>query len=280
MDQRVEDAYSLNWTSEPLSEPLEILGYPEARLQVAVTTDVAFVVVRLTDIAPDGQAALVTKGVLNLTHRNSHEQPEPLQPGVIYAVQFLLDATSWVFAPGHRIRISINGADYPNSWPSPKLYTGHIYFGDGYESHVVLPVVGPQTASFPTPSFRPPPTIPSFVKGASERPVWRVTRDYMENKTEVNLRRKGFTRVSDVLSFESSAEATAVVFEKNPARASIRGLSQVVLHWPERIIDTRARRQIESDEQNFHVTIQLDITMDGVPFHQRRWLKSIPRQLL
>ncbi len=102
----------------------------------------------------------------------------------------------------------------------------------------------------------------------------------MENKTEVHLKRRGFTRVSDVLSFESSAEATAVVFEKNPARASIRGLSQVVLHWPERIIDTRARGQIESDEQNFHVTIQLDITMDGVPFHQRRWMKSIPRQLL
>ncbi|HMN29604.1 MAG TPA: CocE/NonD family hydrolase, partial [Caldilineaceae bacterium] len=83
MDQRVEDAYSLNWTSEPLSEPLEILGYPEARLHVAATADVAFVVVRLTDIAPDGQAALVTKGVLNLTHRNSHEQPEPLEPGAI-----------------------------------------------------------------------------------------------------------------------------------------------------------------------------------------------------
>ncbi len=280
MDQRVEDAYSLNWTSDLLSEPLEILGYPEAKLHIAATADVAFVVVRLTDIAPDGQAALVTKGVLNLTHRNSHETPEPLEPGRMYSVNFLLDATSWIFAPGHRIRISINGADYPNSWPSPKLYTGHIYFGGDQASSVILPTVGPQTEALPTPQFLPPPTIPSTISGHSERPVWRVTRDYMENKTEVHLQRSGYVRVSDTLTYTSSAEATTSVFEKNPARATIRGLSQVTLHWPEREINTRARGQIESDEHNFHVTIQLDITMDGVPFHQRRWLKSIPRQLL
>jgi putative CocE/NonD family hydrolase len=280
MDQRVEDAYSLNWTSEPLSERLEILGYPEAVLDLAVTTDVAFVVVRLIDIAPDGQAALVTKGVLNLTHRDSHEQPEPLEPGKVYTVKLQLDATSWVFAPGHRIRVSINGADYPNSWPSPKLYTGHLYFGGSHDSRLILPVVPAQTESLPTPQFLPPPQTPSFVTGSSERPVWRVTRDYMENKTEVHLRRRSFTRVNEKLSFDSNAEATTVVFEKNPARATIRGLSQVVLYWPERTIDTRARGQIESDEHTFHVTIQLDINMDGAPFHQRRWIKSIPRRLL
>jgi hypothetical protein len=280
MDQRVEDAYSCNWTGDVLSEPLEILGYPEAVLHIAATTDIAFAVVRLIDIAPDGQAALVTKGVLNLTHRQSHEEPTPLEPGQIYEVRFLLDATSWVFAPGHRIRISINGADYPNSWPSPKPYTGHLYFGAGHASHVVLPVADAQETSLSTPRFLPPPTLPSLTQGHSVRPTWRVTRDYMENKTEVYISRSSFTRVSDTVSVTSSGEATTLVFEKNPGRAAITGLSQVTLHWPNRTIHTRARGQIESDERNFHVTIQLDITMDGAPFHQRRWMKSIPRHLL
>ena len=35
----------------------------------------AIVVVRLSDVAPDGAATRVTYGVLNLTHRDSHEQP-------------------------------------------------------------------------------------------------------------------------------------------------------------------------------------------------------------
>lgn len=280
MDQRVEDAYSLNWTGDVLTEPVEILGYPEAVLHIAATTDVAFVVVRLTDIAPDGQAALVTKGVLNLTHRDSHEQPTPLEPGQVYQVKFLLDATSWVFAPGHRIRVSINGADYPNSWPSPKLYTGSVYLGGDRASQLILPVVGPQEPALPAPHFLPPAATPALVAGHGDRPTWRVTRDYMENKTEVHLKRQGFTRVSDTVSVTSSAESLTTVFERNPARASITGLSQVTLHWPGRDIHTQARGQIESDAQNFHVTIQLEITMDGVPFHTRRWLKSIPRRLL
>lgn len=281
VDQRLEDPYSLNWISEPLTETLEILGYPEAHLYVAVTAEVAFVNVRLIDVAPDGQAALVTKGILNLTHRASHEQPTALEPGQVYAVRFKLDATSWRFAPGHRVQISINGADYPNTWPSPQPYTGTIYTGGEQASQVILPVVGDQEPPLPTPQLRPPaPPIDTGVQGFGGRPTWRVTRDHMAGTCEMELKRQGYTRVSDQISFESSAEATTIVWEKDPARATIRGLSQVTLHWPERTIDTRARGQIESDERNFHVTIQLDITMDGLPFHSRRWLKSIPRLLL
>ncbi len=36
---------------------------------------------RLEDVAPDGSSTLVTYGLLNLTHRDSHETPEPLTPG-------------------------------------------------------------------------------------------------------------------------------------------------------------------------------------------------------
>jgi len=280
VDQRLEDAYSLSWTSAPLTDPLEILGYANAHLHVSVDTDIAFLNVRLIDVAPDGAAALVTKGVLNLTHRDSHEAPTPLVPGQVYEVDVMLDATSWLFEPGHHIRISINGADYPNTWPSPKLYTGQIHVGPAQTSRLTLPVVGPQTAALPTPQLLPPTPFESAVSGYAERPIWRVTRDHMTGAAEVFISRTGTTRVNERCSFTSTSEATTSVAEKDPAHATIRGLSQVILHWPERTIDTRARGQIESDEKNFYVTIQLEITMDGLPFHSRRWMKSIPRQLL
>ena len=38
--------------------------------------------VRLCDVAPDGASLLVTRGLLNLTHRDSHAEPEPLEPGM------------------------------------------------------------------------------------------------------------------------------------------------------------------------------------------------------
>src|SRR5262249_7880572 len=139
-----------------LDAPLEILGYPRAVLTVATTSDIATVVVRLIDVAPDGTAALVTKGVLNLTHHASHETPTALVPGQTYEVTVPLDATSWVFAPGHRLRLGLSGADFPNTWPSPKPYVATIAIGGASPSRLVLPVVGPQEPTLARPDLRPP----------------------------------------------------------------------------------------------------------------------------
>ena len=45
---------------------------------VEATMPVATVVVRLSDVAPDGSSALVATGVLNLTHRLSDTDPSPM----------------------------------------------------------------------------------------------------------------------------------------------------------------------------------------------------------
>ncbi len=67
--------------------PIEILGVPEVVLHLAVSAPVATAVVRLTDVAPDGTSAQVSAGILNLTHRRSHEHPEPLEPGRVEEVR-------------------------------------------------------------------------------------------------------------------------------------------------------------------------------------------------
>ena len=54
----------------PLVGPVEILGFARAELVIAASMPVATVVVRLTDVAPDGTTAQVAAGVLNLTHRD------------------------------------------------------------------------------------------------------------------------------------------------------------------------------------------------------------------
>lgn len=79
---------------------------------------------------------------------------------------------------------------------------------------------------------------------------------------------------------ERSSDATATVWEDDPAHATIRGINRVILHWPERTIDTTARAQVESAADTLHITIQLNITIDGQPYHTRRWAKSVPRHLL
>jgi putative CocE/NonD family hydrolase len=280
VDQRLEEAYSTSWTSSPLTAPLEILGYPEALIYVSVSTDIAALSVRLIDVAPDGSAALVTKGVLNLTHRESHSDPSPVEPGQIYALRIELDATSWYFAAGHSLRVSIAAADFPNSWPTPKLHTGMIYLGGEQPSSITLPVLGLQEPTLPAPVLQPPAPYKAQVTSYANKPIFSVTRDHIARSAAVRVGTSARTRVSAQVEFERSADATATVSEDDPAHATIRGLNRVILHWPERTIETTARAQVESTAGTLNVTIQLNITLDGQPYHSRRWAKSVRRHLL
>ncbi|MDH3641617.1 MAG: CocE/NonD family hydrolase [Gammaproteobacteria bacterium] len=136
-DQRSEAGGSLVFDSEPLSEAVEILGAPVVELDVACEKTQGMVAVCLSEILPDGAATRVTYGLLNLSHRDSHEQPEPLQPGKRYRVRVQLNDAGHRFAPGNRIRIAVSSAYWPIAWPSPEKTTLTI---SGATSTLTLPV--------------------------------------------------------------------------------------------------------------------------------------------
>src|SRR6266545_2737816 len=122
-DQRAEDGRSLCFDTEPLGQSLEILGFPEAVLAVAADRPLALVACRLCDVAPDGSSLLVTRGLLNLTHRDGHDEPAPLQPGRRYEVRVRLNAIAHRFPEEHRIRLAVSPTYFPWAWPSPEPVT-------------------------------------------------------------------------------------------------------------------------------------------------------------
>ena len=87
--------------ARPSIEPLSILGEPVAILHLAVDAPVATAVVRLADVAPDGTSSWVSAGILNLTHRRSDTDPEPLVPGELVEVRVPLRHAGYRFEPGH-----------------------------------------------------------------------------------------------------------------------------------------------------------------------------------
>ena len=127
-DQRLEDGGALVFDTPPLEDNLEMLGAAVAELEISADKPVAMVAVRLSDVAPNDRATRVTFGVLNLTHRDGHEEPAALEPGRRYRVRVQLNEVAQRFCAGHRIRLAVSSSYWPLAWPPPEpvcltLYT-------------------------------------------------------------------------------------------------------------------------------------------------------------
>lgn len=140
-DQRPDDGRSLCFDSAPLETRLEILGAPALELDIAVDRPIAKLAVRLCDVWPDGASTRVTYTLFNLTHRDSHEHPTPLEPGHRYRVRIVLNHVAHAFLPGHRLRLAISTNYWPQMWPAPEPATLTLHPG---ESLLELPVRAPR----------------------------------------------------------------------------------------------------------------------------------------
>jgi putative CocE/NonD family hydrolase len=136
-EQSPDDRNSLQFDSAPLDRDLEILGYPLAKIRVSADVPVAQIAVRLTEVTPAGKSWLVSYNVLNLTRRESMEQPSALTPGEFYDIELPLYLIAHRFKSGNRIRTAISAGLWPLLWPSPQIATLKIALG---ASQLVLPV--------------------------------------------------------------------------------------------------------------------------------------------
>ena len=118
-DQQQEDAGSLIFDTEALSEPLQILGNAVAALQLSSNQPQALVAARLCDVWPDGSSTLITRGILNLSQRNGKSQPEAMIPGDLVSVEVELNHSAYVVPVGHKLRLALSTSHWPMAWPAP-----------------------------------------------------------------------------------------------------------------------------------------------------------------
>src|SRR5690606_38899383 len=158
-DQREEDGGALVYQSEPLAATLAVLGAPVREMELEADRPVAMVAVRLSDVLPDDRATRITYGLLNLTHRNGHERPEPLEPGRRYRVRVELNDAAHAFPPGHTIRLAVSTSYWPIAWPTPTQVTLALFPA---ASRLVLPVRPPRPEDGALRPFGPPEQGPSL----------------------------------------------------------------------------------------------------------------------
>jgi putative CocE/NonD family hydrolase len=283
-DLRPDEAFGPTFTSERLTTAVEILGVPEVVLHLAASAPVATAVVRLSDVAPDGTSAQVSAGILNLTHRRSHERPEPLEPGRVEEVRVALRPAGYRFAPGQRIRVSVASSAWPVIWPSPYAADLELHRGPATPSRLILPVVppagGPGDASVPAFKASPPDVPEVGGEGQADEPVWRITNDVIASSVTVTIHDGGEDLLDDGRRLYAAETMTLTAFDDDPARAEMD--ADVVYRWHEHdaFAAIRARSTQTSDATAFHLSVDLDVTLDGETFFHRSWSESIPRRLV
>jgi len=154
-DQRPVEARNdvLVYTSEPLTEPVQVTGFVEAVLKVsssAVDTDFA---VKLVDVGPDGVAYILGDTIMRARYRAGYDSPVALVPGEVATVRPTPITISNTFQPGHRIRVEISSSNFPkfvrnlntggaNESETRSIVANNAVHHDGADaSYIELPVL-------------------------------------------------------------------------------------------------------------------------------------------
>lgn len=277
-DQRPDEALSAVYTSAALDEPLSILGRVTADIAFTTTASVLGFSVSISDVAPDGTSHLVAKGMLNGTRRRSLTDPEPLVPGERTDLRIEVDCTAWRFEAGHRIRVAIANADWPNVWPTPEPATSLLQRGpDG--CRITLPAV-PHHGSADPPAYVPSPVALGRHALRTPPPTWDVIHNALTRRTTVRIHEEGEERIDATTSVHRDFDLETVVDADRPARATAYGRHSSTIRRTGYVTRAISTVLLEGTETHFHLTINLEVKVNDMQHHARQWTASVPRELL
>ena len=158
-DLSANDAKGITYTTAPLAEAVEVTGHPMVRLWLSAEVPDADLFVYLEEVDARGASRYVTEGALRASHRATADpgydyldmpwhrsfaaDAAPLPRGEPVELAFDLFPTSNLFDAGHRIRVTVTGADKANATtpertPPPRLV---LHREPGRASHIVLPII-------------------------------------------------------------------------------------------------------------------------------------------
>ena len=180
-----KDKQCLFYDSDSLPNDLEVTGHPIVEMYVSSTHPDGDFFVYLEDVDEKGEALLVTEGQLRAGYAAMVDNDEIIFSGTanidvepelpwhgyeesqyrgdifeveeVVKLEFDLYPTSWVFKNGHRIRLSIAGADFPTFRLNPKISPSNdplapdnakpvvtVWHSEEHPSSLRLPTIEPQ----------------------------------------------------------------------------------------------------------------------------------------
>jgi predicted acyl esterase len=263
-DQRLDDERSLTWEVEPPPNP--VVGHPVLRARLWTTESAGSISVKLCDVFPDGTSALVSRGTLDLAYRESvHGPPSPLVPGREVEVEVVLDACAYQWTPGNTLRVSVAGADWPNTIapPAPLSMTLRT-------ASLTLPFLD---GEFPVPTFEPGADHSSE---STDGVGWSLHHDVLTRTTSATTRSDSrYPTPYDGTAHELYLGEVSVDTRTFAQRA--HATTVLDLTWPGIDITVRSTMTVDITPTTYDVSIWTQAVLDSEAVSERTWQESIPR---
>ncbi|WP_028585286.1 CocE/NonD family hydrolase [Desulfogranum mediterraneum] len=280
-DQRQEDGGARVYDSGPLSEALEILGAPVVELELEADQAVAMVAVRLSDIDGEDKATRISYGLLNLTHRDSHEHPQPLEPGRRYLVKVVLNHVAQVIPAGHRLRVAVSTSYWPMAWPAPTPVGLMLYTKN---SRLLLPTRKPRSADLGLRPFEPPEAAPPLRMEvlSPEHHNWRVIRDLAADVSTLEVVNDSGRHYIKEIDLAIGRTAKEWYTYQGDDFNSVRGetLWERSFSRGSWSVRTVTRTVLTSSADHFYLRAELDAYEGDKRVYSENWDRVIPRDLL
>ncbi|MEM7536287.1 MAG: CocE/NonD family hydrolase [Chloroflexota bacterium] len=278
VEQRAENSRSLCYTTTP-QPTTALLGFPEVHLTLQVDQPQASIAVRLCDVAPDGTTALVTWGLLNLSHRDSHEHPAAMPINTSTDITVKLSICGYQLPADHRWQVAISPTYWPHIWPSPKPVALTIE-----QCALVLPIRNDEQiladSPFELPECAPPLPLEEIKPSKRER---TVNLNRVTNTAELShIDDSGTVRFPDGLLFSETSRDKFQITEGEPLSARVYcGRTRKFDRDDRWLVTVYASGEMWCDAENFYldnmVSVHLDRDNREQIIFQRRWEKTIPR---
>ena len=148
----------LVYTSDALTEDMEVCGPLRVHLSAASSARDTDFMAKVIDVWPNGFAQRLNDGMVRARFREGMDKPSLIEPGRVYSYDLDLWNTCQLYQKGHRIRVEVSSSAFPKY--DRNLNTGEalgqttrmavaqqkIYHDREHPSYVILPIV-PRTTS-------------------------------------------------------------------------------------------------------------------------------------
>lgn len=269
-------------TLPPLQETLEAIGQPRVSLILKSNTSGGHLVVRLSQVSPEGEIEQIAMGLMNLQLRRQIQycfSLDEVAVGCKRTLTLKLDALARRIPAGYRLRVSIASQAWPLTWPDTEQSTLTLYPAEcqlhlpGLPDGLATEIEAPPAAAVPDNKQ----ALTSVRKGSQSR---IITHDEESGLIAGELTKDhGAFRIEETgMTVDSAESQTFSARDGDPLSAKAELTNRFSLTRGDWSVEMENAVTVTADTDHFYLQEHTRCYEYGALVHENRTEKTIVRQ--